>query len=66
MKKLKTRRSAAKRFKRTATGHLKARKAGHSHLLSSKDRKRKRRLKRPTIIKSGSALKRVNAMMPYK
>ncbi len=66
MKKLKTRRAAAKRFKRTANGFLKARKSGHSHLLSSKNRKRKRRLKTPTIIKSGSTLKRVNAMMPYK
>ncbi len=66
MKKLKTRRGVAKRFSRTAKGYLKAHKGGHSHLLSSKNRKRKRRLKDPDIIKSGRIRKRINILMPYQ
>ncbi len=66
MKKLKTRRGAAKRFTKTASGYLKAHKGGHSHLLSSKNRKRKRRLKSLTVIKSGSVYKNVKILIPYQ
>lgn len=44
MPKMKTNRAAAKRFKITATGKVKRWKAGHRHILTSKDRKRKNRL----------------------
>lgn len=42
---MKTHRGLAKRVKRTASGRLKRRRAYHSHLLSSKTRKQKRRLR---------------------
>ncbi|MBM4321091.1 MAG: 50S ribosomal protein L35, partial [Deltaproteobacteria bacterium] len=42
MPKLKTNRSAAKRFRSTATGKLRRQKAFASHILTKKSRKRKR------------------------
>jgi large subunit ribosomal protein L35 len=51
MPKLKTRRSAAKRFRMTATGKIKAAKAGRRHNLSlGKNRKRKNRLGTALIL----------------
>lgn len=50
MPKVKTNRSAAKRFRVTGGGKVMRKKAFHSHLLSSKTRKRKRALKRPAIV----------------
>jgi len=44
MPKIKTKRGLAKRVKVTATGKIKRAKAYHSHLLSSKTPKMKRRL----------------------
>ena len=44
MPKMKTNRAGAKRFKLTGTGKVKRWKAGHRHILTSKDRKRKNRL----------------------
>ncbi|QER41371.1 50S ribosomal protein L35 [Thermodesulfobacterium sp. TA1] len=43
--KMKTNRSAAKRFKVTANGKIMHKKAGKSHLLRKKSRKTKRHLK---------------------
>ena len=45
MPKMKTHRGLAKRVKVTASGRLKRKKAYHSHLMSSKTRKQKRRLR---------------------
>jgi large subunit ribosomal protein L35 len=42
MKKLKTKRGAAKRFKVTAKGKVKASKSNRRHILTSKSTKRKR------------------------
>ena len=50
MPKMKTNKSAAKRFKKTANGKLKYSKAGSGHLLSSKSRKRKRNLRKVGIV----------------
>jgi len=50
MPKKKTHKSAAKRFKKTATGKLKYSKAGASHLLSGKTRKRKRDLRSKGVL----------------
>lgn len=50
MPKLKTHRGAAKRFKKTGSGQLKRRRAGQRHILTSKSRKRKRRLRKRTLI----------------
>jgi large subunit ribosomal protein L35 len=52
---MKTKSSAAKRFKVTGTGKLMRNKAGKSHLLSCKKRKRKRNLRRATEIMTRNA-----------
>jgi large subunit ribosomal protein L35 len=50
MPKLKTNRAAAKRFKVTASGRLRRGKTGHRHILTKKTRKRKRHLRRETLV----------------
>ncbi len=49
MPKLKTNKSAAKRFRVTKNGKLKHSRAGRGHLLSGKSRKRKRQLRKRKI-----------------
>ncbi len=49
-KKLKTHRGAAKRFRLTGKGKIKRWKAFHSHLATGKPPKRKRHLRKPTIV----------------
>jgi large subunit ribosomal protein L35 len=49
MAKMKTNRSAAKRFKVTGTGKLKRNRAYKSHILTKKSTKRKRRLRQATL-----------------
>ena len=48
MPKMKSHRGAAKRFKSTASGRLKHKRPGHSHLLTGKSRKRKRKQRLPS------------------
>ncbi len=50
MPKHKSSRSAAKRFKKTKSGKIKRHKAFKSHLLSNKSTKRKRRLRKSTLV----------------
>lgn len=50
MPKMKTNRGAMKRFKVTGTGKIKRFKAGKSHILTKKNRKRKRHLRTATLI----------------
>lgn len=50
MPKLKTKKAAAKRIKMTASGKLKRYKAFHSHILTKKSPKRKRNLRKSTLI----------------
>ena len=50
MPKVKTKRAAAKRFKVTGTGKLKRMKAYKSHILTKKTTKRKRGLRKSTIL----------------
>jgi len=57
MPKAKTHRAAAKRFKLTATGKIKRGKAFHRHILTSKDRKRKNRLNKATLVNETDAPK---------
>jgi large subunit ribosomal protein L35 len=64
MPKLKTHRGFAKRVKVTGTGKLKRAKAFHSHLLSSKTPKMKRRLSRADTIHPSDA-KRIKKLIPY-
>jgi large subunit ribosomal protein L35 len=63
MPKLKTHRGAAKRLKRTGTGKIKRHHAYHSHILSKKSPKRKRRL-RSAVILSASDSKVADRMIP--
>jgi len=53
MPKMKSRSSAKKRFKLTANGHVKRHKAYKSHILNKKDRKRKRNLRKGTLVYAG-------------
>ena len=64
MPKVKTHRGAAKRFKRTATGRFKRWKANHSHILTKKDRKRKRRLRDADMV-SAADHGRIKRLLPY-
>lgn len=64
MPKIKTNRSAAKRFKKTASGKLKRSKAYHSHILTKKSPKRKRNLRKSGLVSSADT-KRVLKMLPY-
>lgn len=57
MPKMKSQRSAMKRFKVTANGKIKRRKAFRSHILTSKSSKRKRHLRRPTLVAETEAYK---------
>lgn len=50
MPKMKSNRGAMKRFKTTGTGKIKRFKAGKSHMLTKKNRKRKRDLRTATLI----------------
>lgn len=50
MPKMKTNRSAAKRFKVTGTGRLKRGHAYMSHILTKKSQKRKRKLRKPDLV----------------
>jgi len=63
MAKIKTNRSAAKRFKRTGTGKFAYRKANSSHILTSKTRKRKRSLRRSQII-DGTNVRALRLLLP--
>jgi large subunit ribosomal protein L35 len=57
MPKMKSRRSAWKRIKVTASGKLKRRKAYRSHILTSKSSKRKRHLRKPGLVHNTEAYK---------
>lgn len=63
MPKLKTNRGAAKRFKRTASGRIKRGKAYKSHILTKKTSKRKRNLRRPTIVETNGEVKRIKRLI---
>ena len=52
MPKMKTNRGARKRFKATASGKIKRRKAFKSHILTKKTRKRKNKLKKGALVSS--------------
>ena len=62
MPKIKTRRGAAKRFKFTGTGKIKRHKAYASHILTKKTTKRKRGLRKATMLVSAE-VKRVARML---
>ncbi len=64
MPKMKTNKSAAKRFKITGKGKIKRRRANKSHLNEEKSAKRKRRLRKPTLV-SEKEVKKIKKLLPY-
>ena len=64
MPKIKTRRAAAKRFKVTASGKIRRKKAFASHILTKKTPKRKKNLRKATLVDRAD-YERVGKMLPY-
>lgn len=64
MPKIKTHKGAQKRFSFTGSGKIKRNKANASHILTKKNRKRKRNLKQSTIVVK-EEFKRVKNLLPY-
>ena len=65
MPKLKTNRGAAKRFKVTGSGKIARNKAFSSHILTKKTTKRKRNLRKSTLV-DPTNLKQVTRLIPYR
>ncbi|GAU08591.1 50S ribosomal protein L35 [Desulfoplanes formicivorans] len=63
MPKLKTNKSAAKRFTTTGTGKVKRNRSNSQHILTKKNAKRKRRLRQSTTMDK-STLKSVKRLVP--
>ena len=57
MPKMKTSKTAAKRFKKTGTGRLRREQANNQHLFEKKSSTRKRRLEQDADVHSGDAKK---------
>lgn len=64
MPKLKTHKGAAKRFKKTATGKARRHHSFARHILTSKPRSRKRRLRQGTLVDDANR-DAVKVMLPY-
>ena len=62
--KLKTKKAAAKRFKVTGTGKLVRNKAYKRHILTKKTTKRKRGLRKDTVVDSTN-VKTMKKILPY-
>ncbi|MCR5667008.1 MAG: 50S ribosomal protein L35 [Eubacterium sp.] len=64
MPKVKTKRAAAKRFKKTGTGKLVRNKAYKSHILTKKTTKKKREL-RKSVVTDQTNSKNMKKVLPY-
>jgi len=64
MPKMKTKRAAAKRLKRTASGKLKRHRGWKRHKLEAKTPKRKRRLRKAALVARADQ-PRLEALVPY-
>ena len=64
MPKMKTKKAAAKRFKRSGTGKFKYKSQGTRHILTKKSAKRKRKLRHLGVI-SDAEVPRLNRLLPY-
>ncbi len=65
MPKMKTKKSAAKRYSLTSKGKIKYKKQGLRHILTKKSTKRKRRLRHLGLL-SEPEVKRARVLLPYK
>jgi len=64
MPKMKTRRAAAKRLRKTAKGHLKRKRGWKRHLPEAKEPKRRQRLRKPGLIHKADE-PRLKKLVPY-
>jgi large subunit ribosomal protein L35 len=64
MPKMKTKRAAAKRLRKTASGKLKRNRGWKSHLLEAKSPRRRRRLRTGTLIAKVDE-PRLKVLVPY-
>jgi large subunit ribosomal protein L35 len=64
MPKMKTRRAAAKRLRKTAKGHLKRHRGWKRHLLEGKEPKRRHRLRKAGLIHKADE-PRLKKLVPY-
>jgi large subunit ribosomal protein L35 len=64
MPKMKTKRAAAKRLRKTASGKLKRNRGWKSHLLEAKSPKRRRRLRSATLVAKVDE-PRLKTLVPY-
>ena len=64
MPKMKSNKGAAKRFKRTGSGKIRKNSAFTSHILTTKTTKRKRNLRKSSIMAQSDA-KRIKVLIPY-
>ncbi|HBD64923.1 MAG TPA: 50S ribosomal protein L35 [Clostridiales bacterium] len=64
MPKLKTNRSAAKRFTKTGSGQIKRAKSGKNHFTGKKASKSIRNLRKSTMVSSADA-ERISKLLPY-
>lgn len=64
MPKMKTCRGAAKRFRVTATGKIKRKRAYLRHILTSKSTKLKRGLRQSSLVANADK-KRISRLIPY-
>ncbi|GAB6391428.1 MAG: 50S ribosomal protein L35 [Treponematales bacterium] len=65
MPKMKTRKSAAKRYSFTGSGKVKYKKQNLRHILTKKSTKRKRHLRRPGILASVNVPEIRKRLLPY-
>ena len=63
MPKLKTHKGAKKRFKKTGSGKVKRMRAFKSHILTKKDAKRKRRLRKAALVATNGEIKHVKRLL---
>ncbi len=63
MPKMKTHKGAKKRFSVTGTGKVRRLKANKSHILTKKDARRKRRLRRPAIVSTNGETKVIKRLI---
>ena len=61
--KMKTHKGAAKRFSKTGSGKLKRMRAYKSHILTKKSPKRKRRLRRHTLVATSGDNRRLKRLI---
>jgi large subunit ribosomal protein L35 len=64
MPKMKSNRSASKRFTKTAKGKIRCDKPYHNHILTKKTTKRKRRLRKQNLLDHASQ-RNVRKLLPY-